>query len=833
MLEGPTRPVNPHHAAGPHDRCAGIGRGPPCRAMRPRHAFAAAAAFLGTLSFIAAPCLAENEPPPPGPLAPDVILALAERDGLIAVGDPELHRLGARWLTSQRSAELDGRPPREVIVEVTEYTGEGTWQTEYRAYRPGEPLPTPIAPPVITGGYREPGYLALHDLDGDGRQALVVVGDTAGDSPSTLDVWRLDGGRWQQVAWGPDAGLDYVVIDGASSAELPLPGGAPIVALRPDEGRALAEPWLEIDGRYRPWPVESTPWLVPLLRHVAVDPPERPSLVLPGLGASVRAAKLDPGAAALRDLRRLHDQLDATDDHAAVLDAMSWPGNVAAAPHLRRFLDPPTAPTLQAAAAEGLVRVGADADRDALLERLDADVGSTLGQALVRGFAERGDPRARARLAALARDGRLSTEARGEIVRLLAVDAAAVPELLRALDAPRAPRRAIVGALWNRALFDEAHPVWRLAAVVEGARALLADPDPEIARDAVLLVRVADPQAAETLQRAASAAGPAAATPIMRALVELQAADTVGAERARIAADGLRTGQAVDAATQARWHRAVARYGDDDARAAGLAALDPRRPDAASLLDAYAQGIAARAPRAADAIDGISLQLLRFTDAEMPDRVRQSAVRALGPIDHERVRVGLGLALRLDTVFYVRAGAAGALWRRHPDSEAMLIVQLASEPEEHVRGAIIEALGKQGTPRARAALIDRLGHPRDGWAAAHALARVPDAAGLEVGAVLAGRATEAAGRGDCERARTLVGALARGGLSEADGALQDAIAGCPADESSLVTSAIDAWHREGSLDSRRRVLAFADADARAIGRAAWHALTHWPEASSR
>ncbi len=797
--------------------------------MRPRHIIVAAL-------LAARPSQAEPEPPPPGPLPAGVITAVAERDGLIAAGDPELHRLGARWLTDQRSAELDGQPPREVIIEVTEYTGEGTWQTEYRAYRVGDGLPTPFAPPVITGGYRDPGYLITRDLDGDGREALVVVGDTAGDSPSALDVWRFEGGRWQQAVWGPDVGLDYVIVDGPGDWGALSPPGAPIVALRPQAGRTLPEPWVTIDGVYRPWPVEPTPWLVPVLAQGAAEPAPRPHLVLPGLAVAIREAGLDPGAAVLRDLRRQHAQLDDTGDHAALLDAMSWTGNVAAAPHLRRFLNPPTAPGLQAAAAEGLVRVGTDDDRAALLERLGRDVSTAVGEAVVRGFAERGDPRARARLAARLLDGDAPEVARAGIVRLLRADTAAVPDLLRALDAPDTPRRAIVGALWHLALLDADHPVWRLASVGQGARALLTDTDAEVARDAILLVRVADGQAAKTLQGAARDAGPAALDALMRALADLDAAQPVGARLAKSAAAALgagETGDAADPALRAIRQRQIAGFGDDADRAIGLAALDPSAPDASALLDAYARGLAERPPREADAIDRISLALLRFTDREMPDRVRQSAARALGPVDHPRVRAGLGLALRLDPVFYVRAEAAESLWRRHPDSEALLIVQLASEREELVRGAIIEALGKQGSPRARAALIDRLDHPRDGWAAAHALARVPDAAGLEVGAVLARRAAEAAGRGDCERARTLIGAMARGGLVEAQAALNAAIAACPGERAALITSTIDAWHRDGSTDSRRRVIGFADAESRSIARAAWHALSHWSAPAGR
>lgn len=805
---------------------------------------------LALIAVTLAP-LAAGADLPPGALSADMLRALAERDGLVAEGDPELHRLGARWLTSQRTAELDGQPPREHIVEVTEYTGEGTWQTELHPYRAavGDALPEAMGDPIISGGYRDPGYLRIGDLDDDGRDELLVVGDTSGDSVSAVSVWRWDGG-WRERWWGPDPGVDYVPFDpagvGSSAPLMPsAPAGVVIAALPPVylAPRGAIEPWVLLDGRYRPWPTDPGPWLGGLMAHIAAhEPPRRPAYVLPPLADALRRGGLRPPnpIATQHGLQAMHRQTADSEDHAALLDGMAWPGNAAARPHLRAMMAPPHTTSVRAAAARSLVRVGGEADLRAILDRLTVDampeltagfMGYAVVAAIVQGFAERNDPRARARLTALVAEPALSEAARVEIVRGLGVDTAAVPGLLRASPTlPPALRRAVVGAAWSRALSDPDHAAWRVPGVADAARALLKDPDPLIAGQAVELIRRTEPAAAAAaLRDAIPAAPPRLRTSMLDALAEIDPDADARRAAARQALAALPetsphdpTARGLD--PRSALHDLIARHGDDSTRAAGVS-----RAETSGQIDAYARAFADRPPERA-ARGALVEAALPLSAPDRPDRIRQAATRVLGGLDDDRARAALMLLMRSDPVFYVRSGAAEALGRRHPEVEAALIVALVREGEAHVRGDIIEALGRHGTPRARAALIDRLSHPTDGWHAAHALARVPDAAGLEVGLMLARHAAATAeSPGGCERVSTPIGALARAGLDEAEGALRRVIAACPDARTRLVTHAIEQWQREGSDDSRRRVAAFADDPDRAISRAAWSALARGPD----
>lgn len=781
------------------------------------------------LSLAFASPAAANELPP-GPLSAETLTRLGARDGLLAEGDVENFRVGSRWIASQRTAELDGAPPREIIVEVTEYTGEGTWQTEYRAYRAGDPLPTPAAPPIVSGGYRDPGYLRVEDLDGDGRDALIVVGDTDGGSPSTIDVWRWRAGQWQQGVWGPDVGLDYVVFDvGADPAGLGGPDPA-LVALRFEGDGFAVEPWLPIDGRFRPWPIDPTPLLVPLMAHLAEhDPPMRPDHVWPRLSATVRAAGLDPGRWVAHLLQRQHGRATNAGEHAVLIDAMAWPGSPAL-DHIRRFVGPPNAPYVQRAAIEALGRIGDDRDHGRLLTLVrDPSSPREVLEAVMWGFAERGDPRARASLAAGVLDAGTSLDRRRALIRALGNDTAAVPDLARALGAVEPPLRpAIIDALWARSLSDAEHPAWRVPGVIDAIRSHVSHGDRRVVSDVIAILKAVDPDVAATLRGALPEAPAPVRVVLCNGLAQVAPEDAAIGAQVEAALAALERSD-LTALERASYHGIVARHGHDTARARGLALLGPATAER-GLLGPYLQALADAPPSDRAAIEAITGALLPLTGPDRPDRVRQDTARALGHLDDDRARAALMLLMRADPVVYVRSTAAEALGRRHPDVEAALIVGVVRESDESVRGEIIEALGKHGTPRARATLIDRLSHPRDGWAACHALARVPDAAALEMGAVLARHAAAVVeGQGGCKRVETPIGALTRAGLAEAEAALRHAIMACPARRKSLVTHAIDGWQREGSQTSRRRVAAFLDDEDRVIGRAAWRAIGLWKD----
>lgn len=801
--------------------------GPALRSLRS----GAARPVIGLLTLLAAAAgLANPAPMPTGALDADTLRRLATRDGHLVDGDPELHHLGRRWVEAQSTAELDGQPPREHIVHVGEYTGEGTWQIEFHPYAAGVDgaLPRRLGPPISAGWYRDPGYVRAHDLDGDGRDALLVVGDTSGDSPSALAIWRWDGAAFVDVARGGDPGVDYVVTD--LGAGWPADG---VVALPPQHVGDDVEAWqplafAPLDEGWHIIGLDITPRLPALLERLAsLDPPSRPETVLPGLARAMRLAGVRAEPATQRAVEALHGHYDATWQHAAVIRAMHWPGNRAARRHLLRLLDLPSADGIQAAAIEVLASVGTDDDRRALLARLgvEAMAHSPWGQqqlgAALAAFEARHDPRARARLAALVDARALPLETRRwAVIRVLKQHPTAIPDLARSLSRATEPEmvEALIDALDWLTVVDAEHPAWRIDGVAEAIRPLLGHADAGIRRSAIgpALAAASDPSAMLT-PRLEAEADPRLLWALLKRLDDVPDGDA-GPGRA-VAARALShlQAQAIDEPGHSPWHALIARWGTPGAIAAGL-----DRAEHAATLSPYAAALPDRPPPAGEPREEMMDVLINRLSPTRPDRVRQAAAQALGAIDDDRARAALVLILRADAMFYVRSAAAESLARRHPEVEEALIVALTQENLPIVRGSIINALGKHGSPKARATLIDRLAHPEDGWAAAHALARVPDAEALEVGRVLAERAATAIdGPNGCEAVGTPLGALARAALAEAEPTLAMALARCPARRGALLSQTIEAWARSEAPGARQALAVYLDDPDRAVSRAAW------------
>lgn len=706
-------------------------------------------------------------------LSPETLETLAKLDRLTAPGDPELFHLGARWIVGQREVEVDGAPPREHVVEVQEYTGEGTWQTEYHLY--GEPIggvPRRLAPPLVGGGYREAGYLLTVDATADGRETLVVVGDTSGDSPSTVDGWRWVEGGFVPVIAAGDPGVEYAAL------ELGFEGEA-LVALDPESDEpAVLGP---VDGVYLQWAVAPGPWVERLMvRAATVDAPGRAQHFWRAVGRAVRAAGLAPSAETQRALAEAHAQLGSPWEHAALVEAMGWPGNEAARGHLRALWAAPTHADVRAAAIEALVVVGDEADREAALAALDGASAGVIG-AVVDGFEAVGDGRAIERLeAALSRSG----AGRAAIVRALKTRAAGVPALTGALArASAVEAEELAGALRWLAIVAPHAAAWRTPGVAAALWRAAEHPSAAVRAGVIEPLRRADRRAADALRlRAAVEDDPGVLLAVLDALAEA-APDLVAIRHAaveRLMAGGV---------GRETLHRLVAGHGSAASRA--VAARWAETPGA---IGVHARSFARR-PLAAGAARAAMVEALaaRLAPGE-PDRVRQAAAQALGALGagvDPAGRAALVGALG-DARDWVRSAAAEALSTPDPAAARALWAALGREPSRYVRGDIVEALGGQGEA-AVAGLVERLGDAELRWHAAHALAR--SAAGRRA---LVERVAAYAAAGACAPIDVLLGALARAGAAEAREAFAVAVGGCPTRRSTWVGAVLSEWPRDAA-----------------------------------
>ncbi|MCB9524595.1 MAG: hypothetical protein H6702_14640 [Myxococcales bacterium] len=286
--------------------------------------------------------------------------AVGRRDGLIRAGDPALFGSGGRQIVAVRPADLDGAPPGEHLVHVQEYVGEGAWTDELHVYRGGHR----VGAPWIWGGYRDPGWWRVEDFDGDGRDEVLVVGDTAGDSVSETALLEWAGRAFEDRMWSLDPGVAVVPLPPEVAGEWVLLGLEGLGGPPGPAGRcvALRAGW----WRPAPCPVLGDGTALVAVALEAGLP--RADLAVPGLVRWLREQGAWPAPDAL-----LPAVLDAAEGQpayrqAALLALLGWPDGPATAEVMRAWWAAPLAGSVRHAVAQALAAAGTRGDREQVLE---------------------------------------------------------------------------------------------------------------------------------------------------------------------------------------------------------------------------------------------------------------------------------------------------------------------------------------------------------------------------------------------------------------------------------------------------------------------------------
>jgi len=384
-------------------------------------------------SFLALPSFAmSEEAPPPSPSPPAASPAHAAGpplDAAALVARDDLFEDGSWWepyvpsLAGTVAVELDGAAPAEQLILTVHPVPEAAAELRIHPYR-HDGADWVGLPRLRAGGYMEMGYVEPVDLDGDGRQELVLVGDTDGAVPADLSVVRWDGAAFVEMVWGADPAPAYAV------ADVDGDGRAEIVGLPGAWGGGVVVLGLGDDGFLRPRATEVRGVLGGVLDVVLAGTPHKH--VLEGLGLAMKDAGDVPSGGATDSLRARWSTTPEWERSDLVgLLGLSRDG--------RRFLeeklvgDEPLQTIARVLGASG-DEESARAVLRAVGEAMDgdADAARALGEGAAVGFRERGDGRLMERVAALAID-----ETRGAALRadlafwVLPLDPRGAPTLAR------------------------------------------------------------------------------------------------------------------------------------------------------------------------------------------------------------------------------------------------------------------------------------------------------------------------------------------------------------------------------------------------------------------
>lgn len=332
-------------------------------------------------------------PQPAATAAPPAAAPPFDADALIARDD--LFEEGSGWapyiptLEGVIEVELDGAAPRERLILTVHPVPEAAAELHVHPYRTDGHAWVPL-PRLRAGGYMETGYVLPIDLEGDGQQELMLVGDTDGVVPADLSVVRWDGAAFAELVWGVDPAPAYAVgdVDGDGTAE--------VVGLPGAYGGGVAVLGLADDGYLRPR-ATSPPgrWLPALLDAVVAAWPPRQH-VLEGFGLAMEQADATPSGRATRvlidrwPLLTRWEQADLPPLLARHADGRAFLADVLASPG-------PDLP--REAIARALASTDDSRAHQAVLAELESaglqgrhDDARAIAEGAVHGFAERGDP---------------------------------------------------------------------------------------------------------------------------------------------------------------------------------------------------------------------------------------------------------------------------------------------------------------------------------------------------------------------------------------------------------------------------------------------------------
>ncbi len=201
-----------------------------------------------------------TEPAPAEPELPPVdVDRLLAREGLLH--EPDADRCcGEGRVTLERTlwVELDGQAPPELVLELMEYIGEGGASWHYHAFDARDPArPKRIEPALQDGGYMHYSYMEVTDLDADGVDELMLVGEIRDTAPLRIYVMRA--GALELVTTSPDQAQVYLPFDHDGGGKMALAGlkSASLDGDEPVDVRVLLAP----SGERHRRPREVKTWL--------------------------------------------------------------------------------------------------------------------------------------------------------------------------------------------------------------------------------------------------------------------------------------------------------------------------------------------------------------------------------------------------------------------------------------------------------------------------------------------------------------------------------------------------------------------------------------------
>lgn len=235
-------------------------------------------------------------------IPPVNIASIIAREGFEVEGDPDLHGVGERWVDGVRWAKFDvtGRPT--LLLQVWDYVGEGGWSWELHAFdvtdhenpRPVRTRSDKSEAILSGGGYMDQGYLRVLDLDGDGKDEIIDVGQTDGYSTSTLGLWFWNDAKKQleDRIWAMSGGVDYVFVDLDNDLV------KEVVAFGREHGDGTDNDGLEVRvlrrerGYWREVEEVGADWIERAAVHALTRPHERPDHVYPMAIEALEGKKL-------------------------------------------------------------------------------------------------------------------------------------------------------------------------------------------------------------------------------------------------------------------------------------------------------------------------------------------------------------------------------------------------------------------------------------------------------------------------------------------------------------------------------------------------------------
>ena len=657
------------------------------------------------------------------PEAPAVdIVALVEREGFEAEGDPDLHGVGERWVDGVHWARFDvtGRPT--LLLQVWDYVGEGGWSWELHAFdvtdhenpRPLKTSANKSEAILAGGGYMDQGYLRVLDLDGDGKDEVVDVGQTDGYSQSTLSLWfwNADKRQLEDRVWATSGGVDYVFIDldddlvkevvafGRERADGSDNDGLVTRVLRRREGY-----WREV--------VEVAPeWTERAAIHALMQPQERPdhvfTMAVEALeGRKLSKAQLDKIQKSLEEQYASYSR-----EHSwvrgAVLLAMGIEGNEAGAKFLVSLSHSPEGQQIRDRICLALYNTGDEAAIERAFEIFDQSLdfaakdnaGDGVIRAMLIAASQANDPRAVQHFERAYSS--IEPDERGRLLKAFySVPATLAKPLSARLDEATDPEElaALTYFFSSRTrTYEVDHEIWLASLSVERLVQLSKHPVARVHKQALFLLADRDPEKArevfiETLRSEEDST-------IVLMLLEYFPGKVSPARQDALAASLEKV--------HARWgsnreisymlQRSIAKQENPALTALGLKWMT--YPDSVVVYAPY-KGKCDEKNR--DALVAI------FSDAiaaSSDEHVRRSYYEVLGRCGNDRAVEVLKRALEDETNPYVKAIAVKSLGQLDARSATPQLEELlvASPDDVHLVEVAVEALAKFGTDDAREAL---------------------------------------------------------------------------------------------------------------------------------